>query len=215
MGLATTLWEENTDLAEACLASPFVRGIADGSLERTKFCWFIGQDAWYLGAFARAYLLAAAKAPDDVGLRAFHALAAGVLSELELHADYASRWGVDLAAVTPGPATRRYTDFLLATAWGQPVGVIAAAMTPCMRLYAYLGKALARDGIPDHDYGPWIRTYADDAVGALVGRLEQLLERYEAGTEAARAAYRYAMECELAFFEAAWQSFEAAAEVER
>lgn len=206
MGLAEILWEENADVAEACLASPFVRGLGDGSLERAKFTRFIGQDAWYLGAFARAYLLSAAKAPDDDGLRTFHALAAGVLSELELHADYASRWGVDLAAVTPGPVTRRYTDFLLATAWGQPVGVTAAAMTPCMRLYGYLGKALALDGIPDHAYGPWIRTYADESVGALVSRLEQLLEHYEAGTDAARAAYRYAMECELAFFEAAWES---------
>src|SRR5262245_24602866 len=152
MSLSSELWSANLDLARACLAHPFVRGIGDGSLPRERFAGYVGQDAFFLDAFARAYSLAAARAPDADGFRAFHALAGGVLDELRLHAGYAAEWGIDMRAVAPSAATRRYTDFLLATAWSAEVGLTAVAMSPCMRLYAYLGAELARDGRRDHAY---------------------------------------------------------------
>jgi Putative transcription activator len=120
MTLAETLWQENQDLAIACLQHPFVQGIGDGSLDKAKFSHYVGQDAFFLEAFARAYSIAAAKAPDWRGFQVFHELAGGVLHELTLHEGYAAQWGVDLRSVQPGAATRRYTDFLLATAWSQP-----------------------------------------------------------------------------------------------
>jgi thiaminase (transcriptional activator TenA) len=122
MSIAEDLWQENQDLAIACLQSPFVQCIADGSLPKAKFAYYVGQDAFFLEAFARAYSIAAAKAPDWQGFNVFHDLASGVLQELNLHQTYASQWGVDLKTVNPGSATRRYTDFLLATAWSQNVG---------------------------------------------------------------------------------------------
>ena len=79
--------------------------------------------------------------------KAFHALAAGAIEEADFHKGYASRWEVDLNEVKPSAATRRYTDFLLATAWGHDAGVTAAALTPCMRLYAHLGQAVKKNAI--------------------------------------------------------------------
>ncbi|MGV2391364.1 MAG UNVERIFIED_CONTAM: hypothetical protein LVR29_34420 [Microcystis novacekii LVE1205-3] len=52
--------------------------------------------------------------------------------------------------VQPANATRRYTDFLLATAWMGDIGAIAVAMSPCMRLYAYLGQQLALEPISEN-----------------------------------------------------------------
>jgi thiaminase/transcriptional activator TenA len=205
MALSHDLWHANQDLARACLDHPFVRGLADGTLPRARFAVYVGQDAFFLEAFARAYCIAAAKAPDPDGFRAFHALAQGALDELRLHDGYARAWAVDLRAVTPLAATRHYTDFLLATAWGHDAGVTAAAMSPCMRLYAYLGQALARAGVPDHAYADWIRTYSSAEFAALAGRLEELTDRYGAATPLVQTTYRYAMECELAFFAAAWE----------
>jgi thiaminase (transcriptional activator TenA) len=139
MDIAANLWQKNQDLAIACLHHPFVQGIADGSLPKAKFAYYVGQDAFFLEAFARAYSIAAAKAPDWEGFNVFHDLASGVLQELNLHQAYALQWGVDLKTVNPEAATRRYTDFLLATAWSQEVGQTAAAMLPCMKLYAFFG----------------------------------------------------------------------------
>lgn len=91
-------------------------------------------------------------------------------------------WGIDpTKEIIPNPATLKYTEFLLATAGGKIEGgkghgkivtpfektKIAAytvgAMTPCMRLYAFLGKELQLhlqyEG-NGHPYKKWIDTYS-------------------------------------------------------
>ncbi len=204
MPLADDLWRDNADLAQACLAHPFVQGIGDGSLPRPRFAGYIGQDAFYLQAFARAYVIAAAKATDWAGFRELHELAGGVLQELELHQGVAQAWGLDLSTVTPDPTTRRYTDFLLATAWSGETGVTLAAMTPCMRLYAFLGQQLARQQNRTHSYRAWIDTYSSADFASLAVRLERLLDRCAPDAAMAAHVYRYAMQCELDFFQAAW-----------
>jgi thiaminase/transcriptional activator TenA len=206
MEIAVTLWQENQDLAIGCLENAFVQGIGDGTLPKAKFAYYVGQDAFFLEAFARAYSIAAAKAPDWNGFGVFHNLAEGVLQELKLHEGYAAQWGVNLQAVEPGAATRRYTDFLLATAWSQDVGITTAAMLPCMKLYAFLGKTLAQAGLPNHAYTDWIRTYSSDEFEPLADQLALLATQYATLTPLVRSTYRYAMQCELDFFEAAWQS---------
>ncbi|HIK30401.1 MAG TPA: TenA family protein [Oscillatoriales cyanobacterium M59_W2019_021] len=204
MTLSDRLWQANQDLADACLHHPFVRGIATGTLPPERFAYYVGQDAFFLESFARSYSVAAAKAPDWDGFLAFHYLASGVLEELRLHGGYAKEWGVDLQTVEPGSATRHYTDFLSAIAWRYEVGVTAAAMAPCMRLYLFLGKELAKGGIPEHRYADWICTYGSDEFQPLAQQLETLLDQYGEDTKIVRSTYRYAMQCELAFFEAAW-----------
>lgn len=204
MSVSSELWQANKDIARACLEHPFVQGIADGTLERHKFAYYVGQDAFFLEAFGRAYSITAAKAPDWEGFSVFHSLADGVLTELRLHQGYAAAWGVNLHSVEPEPATRRYTDFLLATAWGSDVGLTTAAMSPCMCLYGFLGQQLAQDGIPEHHYGEWIRTYSSPEFRQLAQQLESLADRYISSTPSVHSTYRYAMLCERDFFQAAW-----------
>jgi thiaminase (transcriptional activator TenA) len=198
------LWQANLDLVQECLKPPFVQGIADGTLERKKFAYYVGQDAFFLEAFARAYSVLAAKSTDGEVFRIFHNLAAGVPEEMRLHEDFAATWEVDLRTVQPQPATRRYTDFLVATAWSSDVGITTVAMLPCMRLYTFLGQQLASSGVPNHEYGNWISTYSDPEFEKLAQQLETLAERYSSTTPQVHSTYRYAMLCERDFFEAAW-----------
>lgn len=91
-------------------------------------------------------------------------------------------WGSDLVKEnTLNSATVKYTNFLLATASGKIEGVkglgklatpfektiVAAytlgAMTPCMRLYAFLGKelqSLLDTNESNHLYIKWINNYS-------------------------------------------------------
>ena len=204
MSLSKKLWQANQDLAEASLHHPFVQGIGDGSLPKEKFAYYVGQDAFFLEAFARAYSIAAAKAPNWQSFQAFHILADGVLQEMNLHQGYARSWQVSILDVEPGTATRRYADFLLATAWSQSAGAVAVAMSPCMRLYAYLGQALAKEGVPTHIYTDWIASYSSDGFEPLAKQLEGLVDQYALDTPLTRSAYRYAMACERDFFQEAW-----------
>lgn len=99
-------------------------------------------------------------------------------------------WGVDLSKdSSPNAATVKYTDFLLATAAGKVGGVKApgklatpfektklaayalGAMTPCMSLYAFLGKELQAFLDPSedtHPYRKWIKSYSSDAFQVCV-----------------------------------------------
>ena len=126
----------------------------------------------------------------------------GVREELGLHAAYAARWGIDMACVEPALATVAYSEFLLATAATGGVGLVCAAMTPCMRLYVWLGAAL--DAKAAGPYAEWVQTYADPGFEVLTTRLERLLDDQANDRSAVRAAYRRAMSLELAFFDAAF-----------
>lgn len=209
MRLSNTLWRENEDLARAALEGSFVRGVADGTLPRGSFEHYVAQDAFFLEAFAKAYALALSRSPDREGLYRFSELVNGVIEELELHAGYAKRWSVDLARVEPQPATLAYTDFLLSTAALGSAGETCAAMTPCMRLYAFLGGELSKRETPENNpYAEWIRTYSDPAFEDLAKTLEDLLDRYAGDSPKVRSLYRRAMSLEVAFFEAALERTE-------
>ncbi len=198
--LHRVLWESNLDLARACLEHPFVRGLADGSLAPGAFKRYVAQDAFFLRSFLRAYCVAAARCtekPDQVTV--FHRLIGGALEELELHASYAKSLSIDLDRVRPRPATKAYTDFLERTAWTSGAAEVVSAMTPCMRLYAFLGQSLG-PAARDNPYRNWIATYSSDEFEALAAELETLLDETGEDTPAIRRAYRYAMSCELDFF---------------
>jgi thiaminase/transcriptional activator TenA len=202
VSVAARLWRDNADLAAKALAHPFVRGIASGNLDQRRFGAYIAQDAAFLDAFARAYALALAHSPDRAGVEAFAELIGGVRDELRLHDAIAGRWGIDMRTVDPTPATLAYTGFLLATAVRAHTGLTCAAMTPCMRLYAYLGQSLARGPVADA-YRDWVTAYADPEFDALAARLESLLDRYVSDPASVADTYRRAMGLELEFFDAA------------
>ncbi len=200
MSLAARLRRDSADLARVARGTAFVRGVADGSLPREAFAGYVAQDAHFLLAFARAYALALARSPGPAEVLALADLLTGVREELRLHEAYASAWDRVQWADPPAPATLAYTDFLLATAATAELGTVLAAMTPCMRLYADLGRELAAGGDPAGPYAEWVRTYADPGFEALAGTLERLLDGAVRDRSAAAAAYRRAMELEVAFF---------------
>ena len=205
MRLSQRLWEDSKEVVESCLRHPFVRGIADGTLERQTYSRFIAQDAFFLDVFARAYAAGVYRAPDPESRRDWYELQSGVFDELRVHAAAAEELGIDLTDVTPLAATRAYTDFLLGSAFGGALGELVASMAPCMRLYWFLGDTLAKEERPSHDYTEWIETYSAPEFADLVGRLEALLDRYGDGNARERDCYSRAMRLEYEFFEGAWQ----------
>jgi len=201
MSVAQALWQANADWARKILAHPFVQGLGDGSLPIDSFKSYVAQDAYFLDAFARAYAFCLAHGTSRDDLYGFSELIGGVVEELKLHKSYTERLQVNLDNVMPMAATQAYTGFLLDTAKRGHLGETIAAMTPCMRLYAFLGQTLARKAVAPA-YADWVKTYADPAFEALSARLEALLDRHATDSAAVRANYRRAMELEYGFFDA-------------
>ena len=212
MRLDRKLWEESAALVEACLDHPFVTGLRDGTLPAEAFRAYVAQDVFFLEAFCRAYALGLARSTDNEALETFSQLITGVGEELKLHTSYAAKLGIDLGNVVPNRATRSYTDFLLATAWQGSLGEILAAMTPCMCLYSHLGQRIAEQlahrpaAKEPPPYGRWVATYSSSEFQMLAKRLADLLNRCGSDTPEIRRTYRYAMKCELEFFEEALAS---------
>ena len=201
MSLARQLWQANADWAAKILAHPFVQGLGDGSLPAANFKSYIAQDAYFLDAFARAYAFCLAHGTTREDLFGFAELIAGVLDELKLHKSYTEKLQVSLDGVTPLAATQAYVDFLLGNARQGHLGETIAGMTPCMRLYAWLGQTLAKTDVAPA-YADWVKTYSDPGFEALAVRLEELLDQHAVDSPAVRANYRRAMELEYGFFDA-------------
>ena len=127
----------------------------------------------------------------------------GVSEELILHETYAKEWDIDLTTNLIGPATKKYTDFLEEVSLNLSLIEIMSAMTPCMRLYSWLGKKLLNK-IYDNPYKEWILTYSDESFDNLAKSLENLIDEYDEAYDIDQVNFLYkrAMELELDFFNA-------------
>ncbi|WP_413391025.1 TenA family protein [Prochlorococcus marinus] len=203
MLITQKLWERNYNLASLSLNTKFVQGIKNGDLPKKKFQEYLAQDYFFLESFARAYGLAVSKSRNKKNIKTLSVLLSGVSEELILHETYAKEWDIDLTTNLIGPATKKYTDFLEEVSLNLSLIEIMSAMTPCMRLYSWLGKKLL-NMISDNPYKEWILTYSDESFDNLAKSLENLIDEYDESYDIDQINFLYkkAMELELDFFNA-------------
>ena len=202
MNLSKHLWDKNKDLAFASLNSKFVQGIKNGNLPKNNFQSYIAQDYFFLESFARAYGLAISKCLDINAIRTLSELLLGVSEELVLHERYAKEWEIDLTDNKIEIPTKAYTDFLRKISVESSFIEILVAMTPCMRLYAWIGKNLSSSKL-NNLYRNWIETYSDENFEKLAKSLEEIIDTYKGSYDLNQLHYLYtnAMDLELRFFE--------------
>lgn len=228
-GLARRFWIKFARESIFAMYTPFAISLASGNLKIDSFRHYIAQDVHFLRAFARAYELAEECTDDDDAKLEFSELRKAVSEEMKMHQSLVQEWGLDLAKEhSINSATVKYTDFLLATASGKIEGLkgpgklatpfektkIAAytlgAVTPCMRLYAFLGKKfkeLLDSNESAHPYKKWIDNYSSDGFQASALQTEDLLDKisvYLTGEEldVIEKLYYQAMKLEIDFFSA-------------
>lgn len=162
---------------------PFVKGLEDGTLEASKFKRYLMQDARYLGCFGDACALVSTRIAASRPTEKCWFLRAALMGhevEASLHMQYGKTLGFtaeDVAAVPLSPAAEGYTAHMLRCASCEDVVVAIAALGPCPWLYSDVGLTVAArlrsargtdrpDNEPlvgpEHPYGPWLATYADD-----------------------------------------------------
>tara|TARA_Y100001968_G_scaffold319576_1_gene351305 strand:- start:181 stop:816 length:636 start_codon:yes stop_codon:yes gene_type:complete len=199
--ISTNLWESNNHLAYLCLNTKFVQGIKNGDLPRIKFQEYVAQDYFFLESFARAYGLAVSKSKDKNNIKMISELLLGVSEELILHETYSKKWDINLTTNLIEPATRKYTDFLEQVSINSSFIEIISAMTPCMRLYAWLGKKLLTNN-SSNIYRDWILNYSNESFNNLARKLEIIIDEYSDSYDINQVKFLYkkAMELELEFF---------------
>ncbi len=176
-------------LWDAQLEHPFVRGIADGTLDEALFAHWVRQDYLYLKDFARIFAWAVAKADrlESMGWYA-EVLHLTLNTEMQLHRDYAERFGiapVELEAERMWPTTRAYTDFLLRTAADGDMLDLLAALLPCSWGYLHIARTMKTWGpSPDDRYADWVEMYASDEFAEATDWLRGELDRLGVGISA-------------------------------
>jgi len=215
MRFSEQLREHAADVWEAQHKHPFVRGIADGTLDAQRFRFYVRQDYLFLIDYGRLLALACARAPRLQWMARFAELARSTLhTEMQLHRDYAAQWGISNAELEheqPQAATRAYTDFLLRTAVLSDFAELIAALLPCMWGYSELGKRLADKPAPAEErYARWIEMCSDQEFAQLAGWCREVCDQAadgaaQDGRTRMREAFLASSRHELAFFEQAWR----------
>jgi thiaminase/transcriptional activator TenA len=168
----------------AYISHEFVRGMGEGTLPKECFRHYLVQDYLFLIQFARAYALAAYKAPDLAGMRHAAAAMTAILDvETRLHVRLAERWGkspADLEGAGEARATIAYTRFVLDTGARGDLLDLMTALAPCVIGYAEICATLAASAggrAADNPYREWIAEYAGDAYQALAADAKAELQR--------------------------------------
>lgn len=215
MSFSDDAWHAVARWYDAITSHPFLVALSDGSLEHDVFVRYVLDDAHYLKAFSKALAATSARvpSPDDTVVLARSA-AGAVEAERALHRGFLIPLGIDPEgpdAGEPSPTGRAYASMLRTAAALEPVEVAAAALLPCFRVYAEVGRAiLATEPADDHPYRAWIETYADPEFDEAVRGAEALTDRLAATVTKDRrdemlAAYVTATRYEWMFWDAAWR----------
>ncbi|WP_346620763.1 TenA family transcriptional regulator [Blastococcus montanus] len=205
-------WAATAEVRRAIDELPFLAELGAGTLAPEAFRHYLEQDALYLGGYARALALLAARAPDAEAA-AFWAGGAqncGVV-ETQLHADLLASELLGPAGPPPAasPTCLGYVSYLVATAATAPYAVAAAAVLPCYWIYAHVGERLAREAraAAGHPYRRWVATYDAEPFQLAAARARALTDAAAATSPAdepaMQAAFAVATRYELEFWRAA------------
>lgn len=163
---------------------PFVMGIADGSLDKEKFKYYMIQDYLYLYDYARVFAIGSAKAVDPEAMKVFAGYVDQILNgEMEIHRGYMSRLGISLKEAESSKMALdnlSYTSYMLKVAYEGGAAETAASILSCAVSYEVIAKniLLRHPEAIDHEfYGEWISGYADPGYAAANRKLEALMEK--------------------------------------
>ena len=211
---SSRLWEGIEEIYAEILVHPFVAGLTSGELDRSKFSFYVVQDAHYLREYGRALSICAARAPDEPAIKMFAEHAAGAIAvERELHESFFVELGLTEAAVaaTPmAPTNLAYCSYLLSSAYGGSFAEALGAVLPCYWIYRMVGLELLSRGSPDALYARWIDTYGGEEFGTVVQAVLELTDRIASGlsdADRAAAAKRFTVTAryEWMFWDMGWR----------
>lgn len=170
-------WQEALPVYEKILQQPFIKELADGSLAKDRFEYYIEQDSLYIADYFRVLANIASRLDDNGHAASFITFAAdGVAVEKALHGVYLG--GRSLDDVPKGAGCLLYTSWLKSHC-NEPVEVAAAAILPCFWVYQQVGRTIydmQKNGV-NNPYKEWIDCYADPAFEVSNARAIEICDQ--------------------------------------
>jgi thiaminase/transcriptional activator TenA len=205
------LWQAIEPIYGAIIAHPFNRELANGTLPRAKFEFYLQQDALYLADYGRALAIMAGRSATPQRMLDFVRFAEGaVVVERALHAQYFQLFNISEPATIQPPSCFAYTNYLLATASNRSYEEGVAALLPCFWIYRAVGTHIYERAAAGNPYRKWIDTYAGEEFGLLTDQAIAITEECAgAASERTRAlmeeAFATSTRLEWMFWDSAYR----------
>lgn len=206
------LWRTAQPIVSRASAHPFLRGLADGTLPKERFRYYMRQDKLYLAEFARALEQLAGKTANPEYAAFLRQGAKNTVTvEAKLHETFFT--AAEMAGTEMAPTNAAYTSHLLATVANGTFAEGLAAVLPCYWIYWEVGRELKKRGSRDPDYQRWVNQYSADAFGASVKKILAMMNaegaRLDSATRArVQRAFALSSRYEYMFWDMAWRQEE-------
>ncbi|KAJ9480090.1 Thiamine biosynthesis protein THI22 [Pseudozyma hubeiensis] len=182
--LNRSLISNSIEIWKAFVQHPFVLSLADGSLPKESFEWFMKQDYLFLRHYARIWAQAAASSDNSFEeVSTLAEMAQAMAQEAKLHLNICQQsLGLSAAELEhetmESAATLAYTRFVFDTARSSDGLDLLVAVSPCMVGYAQVGLWCAENRRKDidPDYAAWIEAYAGSEFQSTVQQAMRLVE---------------------------------------
>lgn len=204
-------WKAAEPIYEKILELPFVKGLADGTLDPERFRFYLRQDVLYIRRYARRLLMLAARLPRRAQQTDFTAFASdGVAMEAAMHQSFLK--GDDPSDDEMSPTCLLYTSVLDARMFSE-VEVAAASVLPCFWVYQRVGETIlrsARGGLDRNPYRAWIEAYGDEAFASACRRAVEICDELAAEASPAvrermTSVFVLCTRMEWMFWQSAWE----------
>lgn len=203
-------WKQIEEYYQLILAMPFVKELAEGSLSKEKFQFYMAQDSLYLEHFGRALALIGARAYNIQDVLSFTRFAENaIVVENALHESYFKDFDVTEKGKMQ-PVCHHYVHFLKSTAALDAVEIAMAAVLLCFWIYQKVGDYIYDNKKTDNNpYKKWIDTYSGEEFALGVQQAIEICDRAaEATTPEIRVkmteAFITATQMEYYFWQAAY-----------
>lgn len=211
------LLDYTKDIWQKYYTHPFVTSIEKGTLDKSKFKFYIMQDFLYLMDYTKVFAIGIAKT-DNIELgKMFSTSVSNILDgELDIHNGYMSKLNitqVELDNLDMNIDNLSYTSYMLRIAYEQGSVEILTSILACSYSYELIAKNILKntpESINNEFYGNWITEYSSDEYSQwnvlLLDTLDKLTEDYsEKQLKNLKQIFKACSIYELKFWDMAWE----------
>ena len=143
MKVSQRLYEKALPIWESYFTHPFIQGMADGTLAKDKFQFYMIQDHKYLMEYAKVFALGVIKSRDEKDMRLFAAFIADTLNtENAVHQFFLKELGITQEDIERTPMCLNndsYTNYMIAVAMKEGLAELTTAVLACFWSYKLIG----------------------------------------------------------------------------
>lgn len=176
MKTSTRLWQKIKPFYREIAIHPFNVEMADGTLSKERFEYYIRQNIVYMKESSKVFSLIAKRANSSRMNQQFVYFSKRVLSygcnleKLFLKSPIACH------LIKPSPACREYSKYIINTATFSSLEESIAAVLPCWWIYRELSQQMAKIANLSNPYLEWIKMNASQQVSEATDELITIVD---------------------------------------